>query len=661
LKKKRLFSFSWMFRQYFPAVMLLFSGGGMVCSLAYYFGQVGAGFLTGAAALSLLTLFAGIMQAHEAHKKAENQAMLLTDEKDSVHVLGHPDENFTLAGLSALLHEGVALLRGGRIVYANPSLAYMLGAHEAELIGSRIVSYINPEDAAMLRLNDRVRGQDAFSRTTLRLTTILGDVRWVICSAHNTVWRDEEMVLLLFEDIGTLKLAQRSLEEHEQQSRILLERTPLGVAMFNAMGQITLSNAAWRSTWSGAFSSADRRFNILQDPFMPGSGVEQAVRRAFNRVEAEILNYEYNTSWGEVRWLNLYFYPMLTPLEQLIGVAMVQQDITESVRSDRRNNELNEQIALLRLDVSSNEKQLAQVVDISKNILLCFDDHGRVNAWNTGAERRFALPRGKALGKSYKSLKAELEAYFPLLDRLIHESAPSGEEITQRFDEAGARYERVYTRVLSRGLHISFALFIEDITLQEFSRRMYSLLNGGACFGLEEVKGGAPSSGASWPVVPVCRALDEAETLLAQGCGENPPLVARRIRPDAQVRLDVSLFARVLADCAALLLDAPPVPAGDAPALEIRQDKEPGYALINLFRRKAAADALPLRELWQRGGEARLLRAWEQRDLAPEYRRFPLKAMQAVAEAGGVLGLYLGPEGGAGMVWRLPLAGTQSG
>ncbi|MDR2893132.1 MAG: PAS domain-containing protein [Deltaproteobacteria bacterium] len=259
-------------------------------------------------------------------------------------LLGPADNNLSLASLCSRIQEGMVLLQDEKIIYANPALAYLLGMQEDDLIGTGIQSYIHPEDLDLLDLSGSNQDFSGPNRSTLRLTTSLGDYRWVIGHLNFMFVDGQETLLLLFENIGPLKQAQRSLEEHEQQSRIFLERTPLGVAMFAPHGQLKIANTAWHSVFSNITGPMPKRFNILQDQFLPQSGVEQAVLQAFNKKSSGVDSLEHSTPWGETRWFNINFHPMLAPAGNLIGVMMIQQDITDQVRSIRRENELSEQL-----------------------------------------------------------------------------------------------------------------------------------------------------------------------------------------------------------------------------------------------------------------------------------------------------------------------------
>ncbi len=674
-------------KRYFPAGMLMCMSIGTICATAYSFKWLNPFFALFCILVAFLALFSGLLLAHNLYAESGGQTLPMMESGDMANPLGLFDGNFSLASLSSVMHEGVVLLKAGRILYANPAFAYILAAHESELAGSRLTSYIHPDDLTILRLDEKTQAQNVIpSRSTLRLTTRLGDVRWVICSVYNTTWQKEEVSLLIFEDIGALKQAQSSLDEYEQQSRILLERTPLGIAMFDAMGVLKLSNTAWRTTWSNVVGTGGRRFNILQDPFMPGSNVERAMRQAFAKQESGISNYEHNTPWGETRWLNLNFHPMLTPLDQLIGVAMIQQDITDYVRSARRENELNDQLTALRIDMSHASAQYAQVIDQSPNVIICFDGEGSITAWNSAAERRFGLPRKRVLGLEYKRLGADLQPYLPYLRKKQTASGINGGFSVERTDAAGLHYERVFVNVMRLGMKNTTVLEIRDVSSFVFASQMRNFLSG---MTTAAAMGGLLAEILDFSVTPPAlksgQAMENIALLstfagdfgqvesqisevkpvkmsdilqeLENGIQTKMPGAAFLLdyaQPDLELESDAPKLGSALSDLAVRL--GAMIKDGDNAEFCIFQRVEADYAILNVFCKNIDAGSTPLQALWVSGNNYETCDiAFNGMDWLREYPGSPLRAVRDVAGLRGIIGVYIEPQGGAGIVCRLPL------
>ncbi len=344
-----------------------------------------------------------------------------------------PNANLNLSRLCSLMQEGFALMRGNNLLCVNTSLAYMLGEQEERLAGVSINEFVHREDLPLLntaRLERSGNGPATPSRVTLRLLTGLGDVRWVICSVYRVLWQNENTELLLFENIGPLKQAQRSLEEQEQQSRVLIERTPLGIAMFDPIGQLRLANTAWYSLWSNVTGVGSRRFNILQDPFLPRQDVENAIRQAYNGHEAAVNSLEHASPWGETRWLNMAFNPMRNSEGQLIGMVMVQQDITEQARSSRREQELTEQLTAMRADCLESGEQLTGLLDALPMVLIITDREGQITAWNSAATSRYALEPQQTMGRKLNTLGRPFDLLANLVGQAAADNAPASLDLS---------------------------------------------------------------------------------------------------------------------------------------------------------------------------------------------------------------------------------------
>lgn len=280
----------------------------------------------------------------------------LRDSKElGEYLLGYPDNELSLATFAAICEEGVAITRDHAIIYANPNFAYLLGATAGDFLGTSIGQHIHKDDRHLLLTQSYMEETSASTRQTLRLVTELGDYRWVVCSVQQLMWRDEMVRLLQFTDISPLKETQTALEETEQQARIFIERAPLGVATFDAMGQLCLANTAWYSVWRSYSADQGRRFNIIQDQFGVHTALNEAAEKAFSKEESQVDEIKATTGWGENRWLNIHFYPMLDPANALTGVIMIQQDTTDLVLAQSKAahfaakvRELEEELARLR-------------------------------------------------------------------------------------------------------------------------------------------------------------------------------------------------------------------------------------------------------------------------------------------------------------------------
>lgn len=642
--KKSFLRLAFIFKRYFPALMLVGAAVGTMLLAAFSFSSLSPIMIFGSAILAVVFLFTGLLQMHTAYEESSQLGVQSLDFGVGTNFLSQQDGNLTLASLSGMMHEGFVLVQNGRITYSNPAFAYILAAQEGELIGSRFSSYIHPDDVELLKLEDNLDPDAGPTRTTLRLTTRLGDVRWIICSVYKVVWQGEEVRFILCEDIGALKQAQSALEEQEQQSRILFERTPLGIAMFDAMGIMRLSNTAWRSTWSSVVGTGVRRFNILQDPFMPGTSIEKAVRQAFDKQECAINNYEHNTSWGETRWFDITFHPMLTPLDQLIGIAMIQQDITDKVRSSRRETELNDQLTALRMDIAHASSQLTKVIDELADVIICFDSDTKVTAWNAAATRRFGLTQSKAIGQPQSGLKEYLHLYMPYLQMLYEKNEASLPDVVHRVDATGPHFEKVRASHIRIGAQHLVMLVIKDITHFVLGRNMQYLL--GLASGSGQLETGKEVNGLRALFEPI--ALVDVLNEFERDFFEQVPTVALKIE-NRQPELRVLSKAGILLPC--LLNLAQNLNCPEQAQLDVTVGVENEFAVISFFCARGSEADMPMQG-WCAEPTGLLTSKFVP---GATESKMPLHPWHALASLGCIAASYSKPEGGAGIICRVPL------
>lgn len=607
-----------------------------------------------------------------------------SDEKTSpaANILGSPGKNFDLPSLCAMLQEGVALLQDGQIIYANQSLAYGLAAQEEELLGTKLDTYIHPEDASLINLDDISKQETGIARSTLRLLTQMGDVRWVICSAHKVLWQDKEAILLLFENIAALKEAQQALEEQEYQSRIFLERTPLGIAMFGAMGQLKLSNTSWHSIWSNIVGNSGRRFNILQDSFLPNTPVEQAIRQAFNKKDTGVSKFEHATPWGETRWLNLNFHPMTDPMGKLIGVAMIQQDITDQVRSLRRENELTDQLTTLKHEISYYGHFITQIQDEAKHIIISFMQDGTVASWNKAAEQRFGLSKNEVLGLHYKKLDINLSPYISMLQATLADNKTRQTQHTEICDKSGPHYEKITAHSTQFGFKHLIMLEIKDITHEIFKQNMLTLLEPltaktGTEITLEKapesssVSSGIQQNSDGMPQNKNTNTPDDLQHDNAQKCNiasmqtlldQSIQIINAETDPKANITSESApenltilgnskILTQAISSLGKILLSFDF--KGQEPNLSFNQSQNATHAIITL-----STSGLDVAGLTDFSALPNALDMAASASKGPYLRKL-VEAIQSIAVCGGVIGAYSDAHG-ASFICHFPLSGIDA-
>jgi two-component system sensor histidine kinase UhpB len=139
-------------------------------------------------------------------------------------------------------------------------------------------------------------------------------------------------------DITDRVRSEARLRETQRLLRQVLDTLPVGVAVLDTTGGITLDNPASRQIWGGSIVSGDERWVTTKGtwhdsgrPIAPG---EWASRRALDEGEIsrnELIDVE--TYVGGHRTIESYAAPIRDAQGAITGAVVVNEDVTERVRA----------------------------------------------------------------------------------------------------------------------------------------------------------------------------------------------------------------------------------------------------------------------------------------------------------------------------------------
>ncbi len=150
---------------------------------------------------------------------------------DLIKSLGAGGGDFKV--LMDLLPISLMVIRGGMIIYANPSLLHLLGYEKAEeFIGQSPLSIFPFEEHARIRerLNKLVE-EGSLYNSPIELTAIKrnGDKIYIEGESIAVIHQGIPAVMIFFHDIGQRKLAQESLRRSEENFKAMIQQMPDGV------------------------------------------------------------------------------------------------------------------------------------------------------------------------------------------------------------------------------------------------------------------------------------------------------------------------------------------------------------------------------------------------------------------------------------------------
>ncbi len=160
-------------------------------------------------------------------------------------------------------NEGIIVAQEGRIRYANPKAAALLG--EADLRDRRFSGFIHPDDRdeVMDRYRRRTHGEDLSPVQAFRIRLPDGDHRWMAVNSVAIRWDGRPAVLSFFNDITERKAAEAELETHRHHLRELVDRRTAELKAANAHLQREIADRKRAET--ALRESRDKYENILKN------------------------------------------------------------------------------------------------------------------------------------------------------------------------------------------------------------------------------------------------------------------------------------------------------------------------------------------------------------------------------------------------------------
>ncbi|CAM5214303.1 PAS domain S-box-containing protein/diguanylate cyclase (GGDEF)-like protein OS=Ureibacillus acetophenoni OX=614649 GN=SAMN05877842_11969 PE=4 SV=1 [Ureibacillus acetophenoni] len=131
------------------------------------------------------------------------------------------------------LPDPVVVHDGEVILYANHSIAKLMGGSLQEVIGEPITNFIEPNmiDEAKQMANELIETNQPLYNFDFRIKSYDGTIRDAIFSAIPITYMGKKAVMVSYKDITERKNVERALKESEEKYRLLIEHSPLGIVL----------------------------------------------------------------------------------------------------------------------------------------------------------------------------------------------------------------------------------------------------------------------------------------------------------------------------------------------------------------------------------------------------------------------------------------------
>ncbi len=149
--------------------------------------------------------------------------------------------------------EGILVVQGGSIVFANPRIEHLTGRGIEQLRSMPFTEAIHPDDRAMVldHHGRRLRGEYVEPRYSFRLAKPSGEAIWVELSAVMIEWEGRLATLSFITDITERKRLEDSHSQSLAERETILQTSIVGIAFLNPQGRVHWANRAVMQMFRG--------------------------------------------------------------------------------------------------------------------------------------------------------------------------------------------------------------------------------------------------------------------------------------------------------------------------------------------------------------------------------------------------------------------------
>ena len=245
---------------------------------------------------------------------------------------------------------GMALVSPeGKFLRVNTELVDILGYSKSELLGRLFEKITHPEDIEidLEEMQKTLSGELDKYNLEKRYVRKNGEVVWAYLSI--SLVRDTHAVPLFFvaqiQDISERKRFLEEIRVREEQLRLFVKYTPAAVAMFDNEMRYIIASKAWSRDYGIQEKEIIGRIHYDVFPEIKEMAEWKAIHQRC--LKGEVIKREedrFERQDGSADWLHWEIHPWWTANDEIGGIIMFSEVITERKEAERKIRELNEQL-----------------------------------------------------------------------------------------------------------------------------------------------------------------------------------------------------------------------------------------------------------------------------------------------------------------------------
>ncbi|MEI6841774.1 MAG: PAS domain S-box protein [Methanomicrobiales archaeon] len=240
-------------------------------------------------------------------------------------------------------NEAIVVAQDGMLQLVNQRAVELTGFPRPKLLSMEFSAVIYPDDRAMVveRHNKRLKGEEAPSRYSFRLSPPDGSIRWAELSVTPIDWNGRPASLNFLTDITERNQAERALRESEEKYRSLTSQVHDGIYIYQGNRFVYTNTRVSEITGYSNEELLSMQFIELAHPDDQAYIKDIAERRWRREPVPDMYECRIIQKNGEVR--NLELVVSTIPYQNGIAALGVARDITDRKRAEdalRKSNAL---------------------------------------------------------------------------------------------------------------------------------------------------------------------------------------------------------------------------------------------------------------------------------------------------------------------------------
>jgi PAS domain S-box-containing protein len=248
-----------------------------------------------------------------------------------------------------------------KVVFWNDRAVELTGYSAEEFATTSFVDFIHPDDRSKLmrEYEERLSGEKATSRYTIRFLTKDGRHRWVSIGSSQINWEGRPASLAMISDITEQKDAEEKLREAEQKYRTVADFTYDWEYWEGPDGRLLyVSPSCERITGYRPSDFVDRP-ELIESIILPEDLASWEAHSHGEKMgeESGFCQFRIRVKDGTTRWIEHDCRPVYDEQGNYAGVRASNREITELKRAEQEAREIRETLA--QLDRTATLGQLA--------------------------------------------------------------------------------------------------------------------------------------------------------------------------------------------------------------------------------------------------------------------------------------------------------------